>query len=159
MSHLNVLCCFFQRRQTCTQILHKKRTGSVFDGYDIALLILDEHSTKTPIRFSKNVKLRSDMRMTTMGFGGEDNGLSSELQKIDDLTYLPNTNCANPPELADKITETMLCALAGRKGPCRGMHFKCSHPIESCTDNEDGAGGCCVYLSRRMADQHVHIVT
>lgn len=116
-----------QRRHTCAQVLHRKRTGNVYDGYDIALLFLNEPSTKDPIMFSKGIRLREGMRMTTLGFAGIDgNGLSPELLKIDSLRYIPNQKCTRVPELADKVTSTMLCGFAGRGGPCEGMiHTLC----------------------------------
>lgn len=115
-----MLCFNLQRRQTCAQILHKNRTGNVFDGYDIALLLLNESSSKTPIKFNKGVQLREGTRMTTMGFAGIDGeGLASELQKIRNLKYIPNHKCAEGLQLT--LTETMLCGFAGRAGPCRGM--------------------------------------
>lgn len=112
-------CFNMQRHQTCAQVLHKNRTGNVFDGYDIALLLLNGSSSKTPIQFSKGVQLREGTRMTTMGFAGIDGErLAFELQKIDNLKYIPNHKCAEGLQLS--LTETMLCGFAGRAGPCKG---------------------------------------
>lgn len=110
-----------QRRETCAQIIHRKWTGNVHDGYDIAMLILNESSTKPPIKINRGVRLLARLQIITIGFGAQEGSiLSSVLQKIT-VEFIPNYNCAKIPVLRDILTKNMLCAKAGaNRGPCQG---------------------------------------
>ncbi|GMH36824.1 hypothetical protein BSKO_04697 [Bryopsis sp. KO-2023] len=100
--------------------VHEGWTGNGDDGNDIALLLLERESTKTPVRLpDASQQLGTSQIVAALGWGRiSDKGpLPSTLQVADDLEYVENINCLN---VWFQIKDNMMCAHATSQGTCQG---------------------------------------
>ncbi|GMH36832.1 hypothetical protein BSKO_04705 [Bryopsis sp. KO-2023] len=100
--------------------VHEGWTGNGDDGNDIALLLLERESTKTPVRLpDASQQLGGGQIVAALGWGRiSDKGpLPSTLQVADDLEFVKNSNCLN---VWSQIKDNMLCAHATSQGTCQG---------------------------------------
>eukprot|EP00803_Ostreobium_quekettii_P010047 evm.model.scf_433.4 EVM.evm.TU.scf_433.4 scf_433:47260-51474(-) len=110
----------FQTKQVIT---HENWTGSIEDGYDIALIVLDGESSRSVIGLAAaKTQVRQNDRVAMVGWGLDGTGKKvQELQLVEDVQVVMNDFCDEEngwPFLKD----TMLCTTQidlCRGGPVR----------------------------------------
>ncbi|GMH36861.1 hypothetical protein BSKO_04734 [Bryopsis sp. KO-2023] len=101
-------------------IIHESYTGTIQDGFDIALVRLKEPSTKKPVMLPQSEDtLGAGQLLATAGFGrtSKRGRLPKVLQFADQVEYVSNENCKLA--LSD-LKENMICAHSAKQGACEG---------------------------------------
>lgn len=103
-------------------IVHKGWTGSVEDGNDIALLMLDEESKKTPIGMpTKSESILGGESLVAIGWGQQEDGMRPTfLQESTSIRFIENRFCQDADAWGDIIQSSMLCAFGFGQDVCQG---------------------------------------
>lgn len=107
---------------TVKTIMHSKwKSNDFFNGYDIALLVLERASRFKPVMMAPADVPKVGQMLASAGWGSDASGVFAEaLNHVTDLQFIPNPNCNGPSLYDGKIKEVMLCAGGAGEDTCAG---------------------------------------
>ncbi|GMH38348.1 hypothetical protein BSKO_06232 [Bryopsis sp. KO-2023] len=100
--------------------IHPKWTGNVSLGFDIALLLLRQPSSKAPVSLpEKALKISKNKNLVTLGWGTEEvsGNFSSVLRQAPELRIFPLEKCKQLWE--GSINDEMICAAPTKVSKCQ----------------------------------------
>jgi len=108
-------------RQTVRAIRHPSWTGSVGDGFDIALLELDEPSSQPTLSLPSNpISFDDNLRLEITGWGETESGtLADDLMQAD-VSVFDQGRCSSSQLYGPRITSSMVCAGGEGRDSCVG---------------------------------------
>ncbi|GMH36932.1 hypothetical protein BSKO_04805 [Bryopsis sp. KO-2023] len=100
--------------------VHERYSGDVEGGFDVALLLLKEPSSKQPATLPHpQQSIGVGLPLAAVGWGktSERGAFPEVLQLADELPYVTNKSCRKK---WPKLKDNMLCAFSGSQGTCKG---------------------------------------